>query len=60
MSTFDYIIVQMSPYIIERGKKIVLDETNIKDPHQFTEILLAFKAEMDEMVSYAFSNQMKF
>lgn len=58
--TFDLIIMQMNPYIIERGKKIVLDEENIKDPYLFTSKLLDFKAEMDEMISYSFSNQMKF
>ena len=38
----------------------MLDEENIKDPYQFTQKLLDFKAEMDEMVRYSFGNQMKF
>lgn len=50
----------MNPYIVERGKKIVMDEANVKDPHQFTKKLLDFKAEIDELVSYSFSNQMMF
>lgn len=54
--TFDLIILQMNPYIIERGKKIVLDEENIKDPYQFTTKLLQFKDEMDEMINYSFTN----
>ena len=59
-STFGLIISQMNPYIIERGLKIVQDEENVKDPHMFTEKLLHFKAEIDELVSYSFSNQMMF
>ncbi len=50
----------MNPYIIERGKKIVMDESNVKDPLTFTKKLLEFKAEIDELVSYSFSNQMMF
>ena len=40
----------MNPYIIERGEVIVMDENNVKDPHLFTQKLLAFKAEIDELV----------
>ena len=32
------------------------DEANIKDPYAFTEKLLAFKAEIDDLVSYSFNN----
>lgn len=57
---FGLIIQKMNPYIVERGKKIVMDEANVKDPHQFTKKLLDFKAEIDELVCYSFSNQMMF
>ena len=46
----------MNPYILERGTKIVMEENNVKDPYLFTEKLLEFKAEIDELVSYSFSN----
>lgn len=55
-STFGLIIQQMNPYILQRGEAIVNDESNMKDPHAFTEKLLAFKAEIDELVSYSFVN----
>ena len=48
----------MNPYILDRGQKIVMEENNVKDPHLFTEKLLEFKAEIDELVNYSFTNQM--
>ena len=33
----------MTPYILDRGTKIVMEENNVKDPHLFTEKLLDFK-----------------
>ena len=59
-STFGLIIQKMNPYILERGTRIVMEENNVKDPYLFTEKLLEFKAEIDELVSYSFSNQMMF
>ena len=50
----------MNPYILQRGEAIVNDETNMKDPYAFTEKLLAFKAEIDELVAYSFTNQIGF
>lgn len=50
----------MNPYILERGQKIVMEESNVKDPHLFTEKLLEFKLEIDELVNYSFTNQMMF
>ena len=58
--TFGLIISKMNPYILDRGQKIVMDESNVKDPYQFTEKLLEFKAEIDKLVEYSFSNQMMF
>ena len=40
----------MNPYILDRGEKIVKDENNLKDPNEFTQKLLDFKAEMDILV----------
>ena len=37
-----------------------MDENNVKDPHLFTEKLLEFKAEIDELVNFSFANQMMF
>ena len=37
-----------------------MEENNVKDPHLFTEKLLEFKAEIDELVNYSFTNQMMF
>lgn len=34
--TLNYVIKKMSPYIQERGKKLVQDEALIKDPLKFT------------------------
>ena len=31
-NTFKLIIDEMAPYIKSRGEKIVLDESNVKDP----------------------------
>ena len=50
----------MNLYILQRGEAIVNDETNMKDPYAFTEKLLAFKAEIDELVAYSFTNQIGF
>lgn len=58
--TLPAIIKLMEPYIVERGDAIVKDEENIKDPIAFTTKLLALKKEMDELVDYSFSNDMKF
>ena len=59
-NTFGFIINHMNQYIKRRGKKIVMDEENIKDPHLFIEKLLDFKAEIDKLVKYSFANEMMF
>ena len=58
--TLKYIIQKMSPYIEERGKKIVEDEALLKDPIEFTKKLLELKSEMDKMVESSFSNDIRF
>ena len=50
----------MAPYIEGRGEKIVVDEALLKDPIEFTKLLLALKAEMDEMVEKSFQNDIRF
>ena len=59
-NTFGLIIQKMNPYILQRGSAIVNDEANMKDPYAFTEKLLAFKAEIDELVCNSFDNQIGF
>jgi cullin 3 len=59
-STLKFIIQKMSPYIEERGKKIVEDEALLKDPIEFTKKLLELKSEMDKMVESSFSNDIRF
>jgi hypothetical protein len=45
-----HIINIMNPYITARGKVIITDEENLKEPIEFTKKLLALKAEVDELV----------
>lgn len=59
-STLKYIIQKMSPYIEDRGKKIVEDDKLLKDPIEFTKKLLELKSEMDKMVEESFLNDIKF
>ena len=59
-NTFGLIIQKMNPYILDRGIKIVQDETLVKSPIDFSVRLLEFKAEIDEMVRDSFSNQLMF
>jgi hypothetical protein len=50
----------MSPYIEDRGKKIVEDEALLKDPIEFTKKLLELKHEMDTMVTSSFQGDIRF
>jgi hypothetical protein len=59
-STLSHIINKMNPYIMQEGEKIVKNEENLKDPLKFTTKLLEFKAQMDDLIEKAFSNDMKF
>lgn len=59
-STLKFIIQKMSPYIEDRGKKIVEDDALLKDPIEFTKKLLELKSEMDLMVEQSFLNDIKF
>ena len=59
-ATLPAIISRMEPYIVERGETITKNEENLKDPIAFTTKLLALKKEMDELVDYSYSNDMKF
>lgn len=59
-STLKYVINKMNPYIEEKGKLIVQNEENKKDPIKFTQKLLAFKKQIDELIQDAFQDDMKF
>lgn len=48
--TLTFIIKQMQPYIEQEGGKIVMNEDNQKDPNKFTEKLLKFKEDMDNLI----------
>ena len=58
--TFDLLIEMFKPHIATKGKSIVTDESNMKDPIAYTQGLLDFKAEMDEVVEEAFENMYLF
>ena len=58
--TLRLIICKMNPFILERGDKIVKDESMVKNPVEFTRKLISFKAEIDAMVKESFSDDMKF
>ncbi len=58
--TLKFIIEEMQPYIEERGRGIIDDDTNKKDPVKFTKALLSFKLEIDNMVNNCFGNDPKF
>ena len=59
-SKYEVIINKMKPYIEEQGTLIVNEDENLKDPLMFTTKLLAFKDEIDLMVSQSFTNQILF
>ena len=59
-SCLKLIIKIMCPYIEERGEAIVQDETNLKDPIMYTQKLLDFKQEMDNMIDLSFLNDKNF
>lgn len=58
--TLPFIIAKMDPFIMDEGRKIIINEENLKDPLKFTGQLLMFKDEMDRIIEDAFNNDMKF
>jgi hypothetical protein len=50
----------MNPYIIQEGTKIVSNKEYLADPIKFTELLLEFKKQMDDLITEAFNNDLKF
>jgi hypothetical protein len=58
--TLSYVIDEMNPYIVNEGSKIVMNEAHQNDPIKFTELLLAFKEQMDSLIQDAFKNDIKF
>lgn len=59
-TTLKFIIQKMDPFIMQEGKKITSNEELRKDPIKFTIKLLELKAEMDQIISQAFNNDMRF
>jgi hypothetical protein len=59
-TTLKFIIQKMDPFIMQEGKKITANEELRKDPIKFTVKLLELKAEMDQIISQAFNNDMRF
>lgn len=59
-STLKFIISKMNPYIMKEGTKIVKNDENLSQPIKFTQKLLEFKLEMDQLIERAFQNDMKF
>jgi hypothetical protein len=50
----------MNKYILAVGKQIVSNEAYLKDPNRFTEELLAFKKQIDDVIIDSFKNDMLF
>lgn len=59
-TTLKYMIQKMDPFIMQEGKKIIANEELRKNPINFTIKLLELKAEMDQIISNAFNNDMRF
>lgn len=59
-STLKYIILKMNDYIQQEGNKIIQNKDLLQDPIKFTQALLDFKHEMDELIKVSFKNDMKF
>ena len=59
-TTLKFVIAKMDPFIMQEGKKIISNEELRKDPIKFTVKLLELKAEMDQIISQAFNNDMRF
>ena len=59
-TTLKYMISKMDPFIIQEGRKIIKNEELTKDPIKFTIKLLELKAEMDQIITYSFNNDMRF
>jgi len=58
--TTDHMIHLMEPYIKTVGQAIVTNEDNVKDPLKFTEALLVFKKKIDDLITFAFDNDLNF
>ena len=75
-TTLKYIIAQMEPYIIQEGTKLVNEKHNKEpvkvqgkptgqfketvDPIKFTESLLGFKKQINDLIEFSFKNDRKF
>lgn len=59
-SNLGRVIHCLNDYIEQFGGRIVQDEALLKDACEFTQKLLDFKKLVDDMISYAFNNNIKF
>ena len=50
----------MTPFILAKGKEIVNNEENLKDPLLFTKKLLDLRCEINLIVETSFDNKMIF
>ncbi len=50
----------LNAFIEENGKKIIEDENNKSDEILYTQKLLDFKKDIDDLIAYAFNNNIKF
>jgi hypothetical protein len=58
--TTDHITRLMHHYIKTIGQAIVTKKDNLEDPLKFTEALLVFKKKIDDLISFAFNNDLTF
>lgn len=59
-SNLGRVIHCLNDYIETYGSKIISDEALLNDPCEFTQKLLNFKKEVDNLIGYAFNNNIKF
>ena len=58
--TTEHMIRLMEPYIKSKGQAIVTNKDNLEDPLKFTAALLLFKKKIDDLILFAFNNDMNF
>ena len=59
-TTLKYMIQKMDPFIMQEGHKIIKNQELCKEPIKFTQKLLELKEEIDQIISQAFNNDMRF
>ncbi|CAG9315498.1 unnamed protein product [Blepharisma stoltei] len=58
--TLQSIIPEFELYIEKKGLEIISDEKLQQDPIEYTRSILKYKAEIDELINYSFSNHLTF